>query len=132
MQSATLPTSVYGYERAKPIAAELQAFAAPPAPEDDRFIVVSPYTEKEHMLDLETLDVENQLLAHALSNMTCLRDDYATAPYLETFNWDEIIADVRAPARKRHGCLAKRLPSCSLPSRSRDPPRRIYADLGVL
>lgn len=53
---------------------------------DDRYLVVSPYDEKPHLLDLETLDIPNQLLARALVGLKCLREDYATAPYIETFN----------------------------------------------
>lgn len=53
---------------------------------EDRYLVVSPYDEKPHLLDLDTLDTPNQLLARALVGMKCLREDYATAPYFETFN----------------------------------------------
>lgn len=53
---------------------------------EDRYLVVSPYVEKPHLLDLETLDTQNQLLAKALVGLKCLREDYATAPYIETFN----------------------------------------------
>lgn len=71
-------------------------------PDRERSIVVSPYTEQPHLLDLTTLDTENQILALALTQMTCLREDYATAPYRDTFNWDQIIDHVRALARKRN------------------------------
>lgn len=63
--------------------------------ESPRHIVMSPYVEQEHLLDLETLDVENQILAEALGDMHCCREDYATAPYLETFNWGEVMDRVR-------------------------------------
>lgn len=49
-------------------------------------LVVSPYSEEPHLLDLDTLDTANQLLAKALMNLKCLRKDYATAPYAEIFN----------------------------------------------
>lgn len=52
----------------------------------DRYLVVSPYDEKPHLLDLDTLDTPNRLLARALVGLKCLREDYATAPYIETFN----------------------------------------------
>jgi hypothetical protein len=51
-----------------------------------RYLVVSPYDELPHLLDLEALDTANQLLSRALVEMKCLREDYATAPYIETFN----------------------------------------------
>lgn len=68
----------------------------------ERYIVVSPYTEQQHLLDLASLDPENQILALALTQLTCLREDYATAPYRDTFNWDQIIDNVRTLARKRN------------------------------
>jgi len=49
-------------------------------------IVVSPYNEEPHLLDLRTLDIPNQLLAKALMDLECLRGDYATAPYTQIFN----------------------------------------------
>jgi hypothetical protein len=52
----------------------------------DHLLVVSPYKEEPHLLDLRTLDTANQLLANALVGLKCLRDDYATAPYVEIFN----------------------------------------------
>jgi hypothetical protein len=47
---------------------------------------VSPYEEASHLLDLRSVDTANQLLAKALVGLKCLRDDYATAPYVEIFN----------------------------------------------
>ena len=52
----------------------------------DEKLVVSPYTEEPHLLDLRTLDVPNQLVAKALMRLECLRTDYATAPYIQIFN----------------------------------------------
>jgi len=49
-------------------------------------LVVSPYTEEAHLLDLQTLDIPNQLFAKALISLKCLRSDYAVAPYVEIFN----------------------------------------------
>lgn len=69
-----------------------------------RYVVASPYTEADHLLDLETLDAENQILAQALVDLKCLRDDYATAAYADTFNWDEVVGRVRELAAARsHG-----------------------------
>lgn len=48
--------------------------------EDGDLLVVSPYHEREHLLDLKTVDTANQLLAKALVGMECQREDYATAP----------------------------------------------------
>ena len=64
-------------------------------PKDEELLVVSPYHEVPHLLDLRTLDVPNQLLAKALMGLKCLRDDYATAEYIEIFNWSAVIDSVR-------------------------------------
>ncbi|KAK3352837.1 hypothetical protein B0T25DRAFT_194973 [Lasiosphaeria hispida] len=96
-----------------------------------RFLVVSPYTEQDHLLDLETLDVENQLLALSLAELECLRDDYATAPYLEIFNWDHVVATLRALAHARNH-VWKETSFYIVAFRSQIPPTTIYADLGVL
>jgi hypothetical protein len=53
---------------------------------EKHLLVVSPYEEESHLLDLRTVDTANQLLAKALVGLKCLRDDYATAPYIEIFN----------------------------------------------
>ncbi|KAK5652056.1 hypothetical protein OQA88_10832 [Cercophora sp. LCS_1] len=96
-----------------------------------RFLVVSPYTEKEHLLDLETLDPENQLLALSLASLECLCDDYATRPYLEIFNWEDIISRLRALARQRNH-VWRETSFYIVAFRSRIPPTTVYADLGVL
>ena len=58
----------------------------PPTIDLDEKLVVSPYSEEPHLLDLRTLDAPNQLIAKALMSLKCLREDYATAPYIEIFN----------------------------------------------
>lgn len=61
----------------------------------ERLIVQSPYTERDHLLDLDTLDHENGLLAESLAVMNATREDYATAPYTESFNWSEVISELK-------------------------------------
>lgn len=100
-------------------------------PDRERYIVASPYTEKEHLLDLESVDAENRLLALALTRFRCLRPDYATAPYPETFNWTEIVETVKALAMAR----THRWRETSffiVAFRSQIPPTTIYAELGTL
>lgn len=99
--------------------------------DQNRYLVVSPYTEQEHLLDLDSLDAENRLLALALTNMNCLRDDYATAPYIESFNWDEIIATLRTLARET-GHAWKETSFFVVAFRSQIPPTTVYAELGAL
>lgn len=91
--------------RAFPEAAVLDEKAIDAAADGSRrYVVASPYTEADHLLDLETLDAENQMLAEALVDLRCLRDDYATAAYADTFNWDEVVGRVRELAAARnHG-----------------------------
>jgi len=98
---------------------------------DDRYLVVSPYTEKDHLLDLETLDTENQLLALSLTSLTCLRDDYATAPYVDIFNWGDVIEGLRALARQRNH-VWREASFFVVAFRSQIPPTTAYADLGAL
>ncbi|KAB5532534.1 hypothetical protein GE09DRAFT_973367 [Coniochaeta sp. 2T2.1] len=112
-------------ERAVPV------HEAPPIIDPSRYLVVSPYTEQAHLLDLETLNEENALLALALTKMKSLREDYATAPYLDTFNWDEIIDTLRALARERNYHW-KETSFYIVAFRSQIPPTTVYADLGVL
>jgi hypothetical protein len=53
---------------------------------NENMLIVSPYEDEPHLLDLRTLDLANQLLAKALVGLNCLREDYATAPYVDIFN----------------------------------------------
>lgn len=64
----------------------------------ENFLIVSPYEELPHLLDLRTVDVPNQLLARALVELKCLREDYATAEYVEIFNWSEVVRNVKRMA----------------------------------
>jgi len=98
---------------------------------DDNFLVVSPYTEKPHLLDLRTLDTANQLLARALTGLKNLKDDYATAPYTEIFNWSEVIESVRTLAAESDFEWKENY-FYIVVFRSQIPPSTVYADLGVL
>jgi hypothetical protein len=64
------------------------------APSDDR-LIASPYNDELHLLDLARLDTPDQLLAKALTIMKPIRDDYATAPYLDAFNWQTMVDFLR-------------------------------------
>lgn len=74
---------------------EIEVARVPTPPQQGNLIVQSPYTDPEHLLDLDTLDRESALLARALAVMHATREDYATAPYVESFNWEEIITELR-------------------------------------
>jgi len=98
---------------------------------DKNFLVVSPYDEKPHLLDLRTLDIPNQLLARALVGLKCLREDYATAPYVETFNWAEVVDTVRHLA-KTSEFEWKETSFYIVVFRSQIPPTTTYEDLHTL
>lgn len=80
---------------------------SPAAPSDDRqadtgdFLVVSPYTSLPHLLDLRILDTAQQLFARALTILEATRLDCATASYVESFNWDAVIARLKQLARQQ-------------------------------
>ncbi|ORY62380.1 uncharacterized protein BCR38DRAFT_346465 [Pseudomassariella vexata] len=99
---------------------------------DSNLLVVSPYTEREHLLDLRTLDAENALLARALVHMRALRPDYATANYSETFNWTEIIEQHLESLVREGGHQWKNTCFFIVAFRSQIPPTTKYADLGAM
>ena len=98
---------------------------------DERWLIQSPYTERAHQLDLDTLDNENALLARALAGFQALRPDYATAPYVDTFNWPEVITEVKRLAEKS-GKGFKETSFYIVAFRSQIKATIEYADLGVL
>jgi hypothetical protein len=57
----------------------------------DHRLIVSPYNEPLHLLDLRTLDIPCRLLAKAFTIFKPTRNDYATAPYTESFNWQAAV-----------------------------------------
>ncbi|KAK4494666.1 hypothetical protein PRZ48_014022 [Zasmidium cellare] len=63
-------------------------------------LISSPYPDFENQLQLDHLDLPNQLLAFALTALKPIRDDYATAPYLESFNWSEVFALLRTLSKQ--------------------------------
>ncbi|KAG5933024.1 hypothetical protein E4U53_001122 [Claviceps sorghi] len=87
-----LPAEIPSFLREKEAISDLENGLAP---REGRFIVQSPYTDRDHLLDLETLDNENALLARALSRLRAVREDYATASYKESFNWPEVFHELR-------------------------------------
>lgn len=72
--------------------------------QDNHLLIVSPYNENLHLLDLTTLDDPDQILATALTLMRPIRNDYATASYQDSFNWRQIFELMKhlADARDMH------------------------------
>lgn len=62
-------------------------------------LISSLYPDFENQLQLDHLDLPNRLLAFALTALKPVRDDYATAPYVESFNWSEVFALLRSLSR---------------------------------
>lgn len=109
----------------------VQCSPSDPDARNENLLVVSPYEEEPHLLDLRTLDTASQLLAKALVGLRSLRDDYATAPYAETFNWSEVIHSVKRLASSS-GFIWREQGFYIVVFRSRIPPTTVYADLGAL
>lgn len=66
-----------------------------PSNEGGDLLITSPYNAPPHLLDLSTVDTANQLFAKALTIFQPIRDDYAAAPYLDSFNWSAVIEFLR-------------------------------------
>ena len=101
--SSSSPFSLEEYHH--PLPNTLQIPQDPALPANDRpeadpgsHLVVSPYTTLPHLLDLRTLEESQRLLAKALTALQSVRDDYATAPYRQSFNWDGVIERLKSLA----------------------------------
>ena len=66
----------------------------------DRWLVVSPYLEDIHKLDLTTVDFQDQCMAIALQELSAARDDYAVCSYSEAFWWDRVVERIRHFSRQ--------------------------------
>lgn len=66
------------------------------------WLVVSPYTERQHQLDLQTVDTPFRLLALALVKLDSATPDYATATYDNAFKWSDLFTELKTLA-KQHG-----------------------------
>jgi hypothetical protein len=73
------------------LAADIISLATPQPTYD--LLQASPYSDRAHLLDLNTLAKPLQLFAEALTGMRWITRDFATAPYHKAFNWDSI-ADI--------------------------------------
>jgi hypothetical protein len=62
-------------------------------------LTVSPYVSLPHLLDLTRYNTSSQLFAKALTIFQPIRDDYATADYTESFNFQEVIKTLKSLAQ---------------------------------
>ncbi|CAK7219461.1 hypothetical protein SCUCBS95973_003829 [Sporothrix curviconia] len=113
-------------------ATSIQTSAPAPSSAPSRYIVASPYPD--HLLDLDTLEPQTQQLARALAVFDKVRDDYATAPYTESFNFAAVIDELR---RLRRSAAQPESPWTRrdyfvVAFRSQIPPTTDYGNLGSL
>ena len=57
--------------------------------------MASPYTESDHLLDLDTLDIQDRLFAIALSSLSVATDEYATVRYEDVFDFTSLMAKLK-------------------------------------
>ena len=62
---------------------------------EPRWLAASPYLEQEHLLDLNTLDVQSQLLSLALTKLQAATQDYANVNYEESMDLEALITELR-------------------------------------
>lgn len=63
-------------------------------------LISSPYNSYAHHLDLGELAAPHSLVARALAVLQPNRPDYATAEYLESFNWSIVLETLRRLAKQ--------------------------------
>ena len=95
------------------------------------FLIVSPYIYHPHLLNLKTLDLSQQLLARALTNLESVRQDYATAPYTDSFNWPSVFTHLKTQLPE-NGHIWKRQHFYIVVFRSQIPPTTNRIELGEL
>jgi hypothetical protein len=78
-------------------AQDIISFTTPPQNYD--LLQASPYSGRDHLLNLTTLTKPLQLFAEALTGMRWITPEFATAPYHKAFNWDSV-TDIFSRAMK--------------------------------
>jgi len=96
-----------------------------------RYVDISPYKEQKHLLDLDTLTSQERLFALALTKFDAVRPDYASSPYVETFNWTEVCEGLRQLLLDSK-LVWKSQAFYVVVFRSQIPPTTNYDDLGNL
>jgi hypothetical protein len=94
-------------------------------------LIISPYIETPHLLDLSTVEPQAQLLAIALTGLKSVREDYATASYGQIFNWSEVMATLRQLCVAKEKMWTEQI-FYIVVFRSQIPPTTDYSHLGVL
>ncbi|KAI4253939.1 MAG: hypothetical protein LQ352_003388 [Teloschistes flavicans] len=124
-----IPSSKEG-EQSKEIAFDYgQRGAGVDAVED--FLVVSPYTDRAHLLDLTSLDQAQILLAKALTILLPATAAYATSPYIASFNWHDVFSFLAAAAKANNYSWTEQV-FYVVVFRSQVPPTTDRTHLGAL
>lgn len=61
-----------------------------------KYLISSPYYDFGNQLDLHSLDGQSRLFALALTNLRSIIDGYATAPYMDSFNWPDVFSVLKS------------------------------------
>lgn len=70
--------------------------------ESSNLLIVSPYTELSHQLNLNRVDIQSQLLAEALTHLAPATSTYATTPYHLALNWPAVFSHLKHLNNKRN------------------------------
>ncbi|KAI5201297.1 hypothetical protein AUEXF2481DRAFT_38598 [Aureobasidium subglaciale EXF-2481] len=97
VQTSQDPSAGFDSQYGVVTAGETQAHSVSAGP--NSLLVVSPYTSPPHLLDLNGYSTASQLFAKALTIFQPTRADYATADYVESFNFTEVIGALKALAK---------------------------------
>ena len=71
-----------------------------PHQESTRWLIVAPYPEREHLLDLDSLDMPNRLFAIALSELEPATGQYSTVKYEEALDWNSLMSTLEMLAAR--------------------------------
>ncbi|KIX01338.1 uncharacterized protein Z518_09063 [Rhinocladiella mackenziei CBS 650.93] len=63
-----------------------------------RWLTVSPYLDSNHLLDLQSVDTPNRLLALTAIQLEAATNAYATVRYEDAFDWKGFMANLKALA----------------------------------
>ncbi|KAL8880427.1 MAG: hypothetical protein Q9198_002158 [Flavoplaca austrocitrina] len=94
-------------------------------------LIVSPYTSRSHLLDLTLLNRAQALFARSLTIMAPITADYATSPFIRSFNWKAVFSLLALSARAE-GFEWKEQSFYVIIFRSQVPPSTSRSELAAL
>lgn len=66
----------------------------------ENLLIVSPYSSRPHLLDLNTLTRSQSFFTKALTLLSPVTHAYATVPYIDSFNWDAVFNTLAAAVKE--------------------------------